>query len=797
MSDLPLTFGARYAALASTRERMELEASEQRRGDFATVDVVLDRLIATAMSGERVAALIETKSKKKQSDRVELRIKLSDNERAALAEHFEVGNQEKRGSWHVPQDEVLSLGLIHAVHWTRRNPRLALSMADAERARPEFRGEPGAVAVWVLEPLFEDLFLPLKLRGFTWLGNKTVEEQDKSWTTIGPLYDALGLDSAPLSAFRPGTGWSRHTTEEIIALRRNLFESWAAAPDDVGARYRAYRIGQLVERYYAKAKKGQALRKGVLTKASGRTLTAYFGGDWLAFLSYLGEEPHQSEEIVQALPTTKLMAGASERADQVAAKYGLPPEEVHRMLAAYWQQSDHSSPVEQRVKVIKRFWTAFDELHARQRPGMPSLWGLAEDSGVDIGEEDEDGPFQRGIHARVLPDDLSADIARLWGTVMLPRWPDRVVSESAPHAQMATALGPALRFWHGAALTAWFLCEGPYSRTDIDGLANYHHRELDALKNMGFPVDGELFGELRQAQERYGEPKHAERGLVITISLSGTGRGEREQPSVSFEVLRDIITRHRQAWTRQHFEAYLRVRWEQDLRAAGDGYHRLAAERGKAPTPKQFAKLAIQPANLWFGGDITGVYGVLGIAGPDAPTKQLVLPADPRAFVQRVFTALGGQPRDSRPVIGSEERNAQWEHNQRYANISNLARNAIGYVHLQEALGRPPELKDFTRSKFSGAEVLSADGDEAWRIFSDVVQAALSETTPVAPPQLDAGTATPHPAEQAPDVGGPEADWSAMLPPSEPAVPAPPPATSEPDQEGWAGKMLKGFRRRR
>ena len=54
-------------------------------------------------------------------------------------------------------------------------------------------------------------------------------------------------------------------------------------------RYRTFRIGQLADRYYAKAKNGQALRKRVLTKPLGRTLTAYFGGDWLAFLAYLGE----------------------------------------------------------------------------------------------------------------------------------------------------------------------------------------------------------------------------------------------------------------------------------------------------------------------------------------------------------------------------------------------------------------------------------------------------------------------------------------------------------------------------
>ena len=791
MSDTPVTFGARYRALGTIEDRMALEASEQQRNAYADVDGIIERLIATAMRGNRIAALIAPKTKK-QLDRVELRVKLSAGEKAALAEHFEVTNQEKRGSWHVPKDEVLSLGLMHLVHWTRRNPRLALSLADAERARPVFRGEPEAVAVWVLEPLFEDLFLPLKLRGFTWLGKKTVEEQAKSWNTIDPLYTALGLDTAPLDAFRPATGWSRHTSEDIVALRQALAESWTHAPDDVGARYRAYRIGQLVERYYTKAKHGQALRKGVLTKVFGRTLTAYFGGSWLAFLGYLGEEPHGSEEVVQALPVTKLMTGGSERAAQVAAEHGLPPEEVHRMLAAFWQQSGHSSPVEQRVDVIKRFWTAFDGLHARQRPGMPSLWGLVGEG--RLGNAGDDASLVKAeFHTRALPAELNADVARLWGTIMLPRWPDRIVSASVPHAQMVATMGPALPFWHEAALVAWKVCEGPHqTSSDINALAHYHRRELDALKELSCPVSGELFRELREAQERYGMPKYAgEGGLVLTISLTGFGQEEKpEEPSVSFEVLRDIITRHRQAWAQQYFETYLRSRWEGDLRAAGDGYHRLAVERGTAPNAKQFAKFAAQSANDWFGGDITGVYRVLGLNAPPAPTIQRVLPPDSQAFVQDVFHALGGQPRDDRTLTGAEDR-AQVEHNQRSWKLGVLARQSITYVQLQEALGRPPELQDFTRSKFAG-DALSSDLDEAWRIFSDTVQGALSGAMPPAVPQAATATATPP---SPPELGNPETEWSSV--PAASSTETRPPKAEEPTNETWAGRALKGFRRRR
>jgi hypothetical protein len=729
VSETSGTFGARYAALGSIEERLALETSETRRAPYVDADAVLGRLINTALRGGRIAKVIEPKAKKR-SPRVELLIPLSDSECEAAHEYFEVGNQEKRGSWHVPENEVLSLGLVHTVHWTRQNSKLALNLADSERVTPLFRGEPEAVAVWVLEPLFEELFLPLKLRGMYWLGKKTVEEQEKHWAVIDPLYAALGLDPAPLDAFRPGKGWSRHSTQDIIGLREGLIESWARAPEDVGARYRAYRLGQIIERYYAKAKKGHALRKGVLTKAAGRTLTAYFGGDWLGFLRYLDEEPHPSEEIIQALPETKLMVGTSEKAAAVAAEHGLPPEEVQRMLAAYWQQTDHSSPVEQRVVAIKRFWQAFDDVHARQQTGMPSLWGLVDEGLFEFEDENSMG-YHHGRHRELLPADLNADIEQLWGGAMLPRWPERVVSEPAPHARLAEAIGPALRFWHGAALTAWFLCEGPYSRTDMDGLANYHHRELDALNELRSPIGGELFRELRDAEKRLQpiEPDYEDvsehevvPGLSFSVSIS-SGQTKLK----GFEELRDIITRHRRTWTQQYFDTYLRARWESDLREAGDAYNRLTAQRGKSPTAKQFAKAAARPTNLWFGGNITGVYSVLGLKSPVAPTERRLLPTDAEAFALRVFQALGGQPRDGSIVSSREERHAQWEHNNRYANYHRLATHAPDYVQLEEALGRPPELKEFGTSKFKHrAEVLADDVEEAWHIYGDVVHRALA-----------------------------------------------------------------------
>jgi hypothetical protein len=266
------SFGRRFLETESFGERLALEAAEGRRGDFRSVDLLLGTLIASALRGERIAEV--------EDGKVELKHDLTAGERAALAENFEVAGQERRGSWHLPESETLSLGLIHAAHWCREDARLLVTLAEAEREAPQFRGDPQAVAVWVLEPLFEALFLPLKVRGTKVIGVKDAEQQEALWAKCDPLFDALQIPSQALDPFRPRRGWSRHGMREVATLRAELAAGWASAAELAGERYRLFCLAELSERYYSKAKKGPPLRRSVLTKPLGRALTAYFGGDW-------------------------------------------------------------------------------------------------------------------------------------------------------------------------------------------------------------------------------------------------------------------------------------------------------------------------------------------------------------------------------------------------------------------------------------------------------------------------------------------------------------------------------------
>jgi len=101
-------------------------------------------------------------------------------------------------------------------------------------------------------------------------------------------------------------------------------------------------------------------------------------------------------------------------------------------------------------------------------------------------------------------------------------------------------------------------------------------------------------------------------------------------------------------------------------------------------------------------------------------------------------------------------------------------------VQLQEALGQPPDLKKFGTSKFTfGADVLSADVDEAWGIYTEAIRKALeaSKTPPAAPQPvqhepLPASTIAVQPTPQPAPVPAPETPA--------PAAPAPPAANLAP-----------------
>jgi hypothetical protein len=314
--------------------------------------------------------------------------------------------------------------------------------------------------------------------------------------------------------------------------------------------------------------------------------------------------------------------------------------------------------------------------------------------------------------------------------MLLPRWPQRIVSTPLPHGLMADAFGPALKFWHGCGLTAWFLCEGPMSRTDLAGLPTYYRAELAALAQAGCPVDEALFRELLQAESRLGawEPilderktaaQRSEMGLVVTYFA-----GQRRS---GFALLRDIITRYRQAWAARHLDAYLEHRWRSTVEGASRQYNVLLENKGKAPTLRQFAPQAAVATNHWLGGNISALYRMIGEKAPIEPQVELLMPDDRHAFAARVFAELeaasnapiaaanvGGSPRDD-----ADRDQARWT-------LRRLASASLRAVQLHEALGRPPTLDEFGRGDLERATPLLADTVEGgWLRYRAAIVSAL------------------------------------------------------------------------
>ena len=312
---------------------------------------------------------------------------------------------------------------------------------------------------------------------------------------------------------------------------------------------------------------------------------------------------------------------------------------------------------------------------------------------------------------------------RLWGTKLSPRAPERLVTDPHWMAAAARTLGPAFDFWQYTALNAWEMTEGGRAHSDLEGFEQHMRWPLARLADTGFPADAQLFADLRSAASKLGPVEQdwetieedQEGFLTVQMRVSrGTGRK-------GFEILRDIITRHRRAWAERNLAPYLEERWRGELRAAGEAYHRHSVDKGKAPTVKQFAAMAGDAADHWFGGDLTGVYGALGLRSPmPPPTYTRFLPEDSRAFTRRVRQELlitARPPQGAGAEIPVDRDNK----------LSTLTRHSIPWVELAEALGGRPSLKQLgTRDFTVAASVLSEDTDAAWQMYCEVIERALS-----------------------------------------------------------------------
>ena len=722
-----ISFG-RKALQASFATLIDLEHKEGRAERFALVDSLIANLLIRSLRGERIVTMTE-------NDVYENSVTingLTSKQREFVSAAFDLEQQQARGAWFVPQKVSLPGGAANFPFYLTQGFRFPHALASLERGKVLLKSSADAIFLWaVLGPLFARVLYPFDLRGGL-SGTLSPDENVAACREVELFFSNLGFSqTAEMSLLSEKWKDLPDASSQLHAKQEFLWTLATDADSSIGTRYRLSTFVPLVEQYYKKAKvDGRVRRKQALTKPFQPTLCGFFQGDWLGLLDYLGEQPHPEEQIVTALPKTPLKVRGASRAAEIAARQGIAAEEVQRIAAALWQESAGTSPIEARIATLKKFWEAFDGIHAKQKPGMKPLWGLVEESGFVAFERNSESDYQPGLYRELISHDLSSKIESLWGNVMLTRWPDRIVTEPFPHRLMAETFGPALLFWQSCALTAWFICEGPYSRTDMAGLAHHERRSLHELKEMKTPIDEKLFEELIKGESRLGPEEPITKnssttdvgyGLSITTSISAGSRRK------GFEILRDIITQRRRNWARQYLDSYLRSRWESEISEAAKAFNLLLGEKGgKPPTLKQFAKAATLATNHWFAGDVSGLYRTIGEKTPVEPTRSALMPTDKTAFARRVLDRLPSLPFEVYEGRISDKATQDYYRRE-------LAELAIKYVQLEEALGRPPEIKEIGEKFTSRSNVLDADESEAWRIYSNAVgwaKTAVAETSP-------------------------------------------------------------------
>jgi len=780
-----LTLGAGLAA-AGPAERVAIQLADADRRRFAALDSVLAGLLDASIRGHQSVEILWGPRRTTQ-DRIALRV--DDAQRQTLGP-LSCTAQEAAGAWYLPATARLDVGTIDFAWVSSVEARYSLAAADTMRPTVEI-DTPESVAAWsALEPILSALFLPVKLRSGNWLGERRPDQMAAAWNEVDACYEALGIDRAPLTVFKDGAAWAHLDLEGVTAARSALLDSWRGAPPDVGLRALAWHTGKLVERYYSKAKAGVALRNKVLNTTVERPLTACFGGDWMALLDYLEEEPHPDEQVIVAVPPTQILSPTQPTSTGDPAPRAAPvgETEMHRILASLWGGSPES-PLSARTQVARRWWAAFEVLWDNQKPGMRSLWGLVADRGEDNLDAVLDGRYTPRAWQE-LPADVISEIENLWGSCLLARWPDAIVTEPYPHAACAEAFGPALEFWHGVALTCWFICEGPMSRTGIDGMADYYDRQLKALDDLGCAVDPSLFTDLLNAAklltDRPSVPTgptrtEAHDGFTMTVTpMSPEGQKD------GFEHLRDVLRQHRAKWTTAHLDSYLEHRWETELRATGDAYHRTVADRAKPPTAKAFAKIAEGPANHWFGGNLADLAASLAISAPPAQTRCTMLPADRSAFVQQVNDILEGRRwADSPDDMDRDERTSllrRWE----------LAMRSPLIVQRWEATGAAPGPAGLSWVTLSLEDAFGPDRDSGWRTYLAAIERACRHPVSQANVRV-ARTADPSQSTRISVVaiGQPPAARQPQRRQAPPA-PAPPPPARDPADEAGPARRAGG-----
>lgn len=662
------SFGRRVA-VATIDEVLTLEALHAKTEFFSTLDPVLDRLLSSMVQGHQVLEF------ERRKGREGLKLLTLDAEPLGwVARKYSMDALEERGSWFLPEQLTIS-GVVQFGYYFAQTVRFGARATAESSIKVPVRHAPHAIFVWaLLEPAAEIIYRSLQRAG-GWGGKTSWQECVENWPRDSAALAQMGIDVEGMGVLQS----TPHTSSEQMARRQRILERVRTSAE-LGRKYRAYAVRCLSARYYEKADKaGRATRKRVLTKDMQPTFVGLFAGDWPLFVRYLGEELHADDSSGATLETTPV------------------------------QLPSHLPEVDDRISVAMHYWEEVGRLEASRQAGGASLWGLVDDTQQFI-SADRDGVHTPALYLTRLSGELNSDIDRLWGSVATAKAPQKIVTAVSPHHQLAEAFGPALKVWHGIHLTAWFFTQGPYSRTDLKGLRSYYDRDLAELETLSCPLPIESLERIAEAQswlappEEYGDRERVEEGPVaLEVFFSrGTRRG-------GFERVRDLIAQLRAEWTKRNLPAYLDRRYASLRDDLASFYYRTAKDRGKPPTPTQFAHRALDLANGWLGGSVQRAYASAGAP----PQLESVLVGHPNfrrlAFVSRMLDALsGGKKLNLDPT--TPEYRTSWA-------LILLANDSLRFMQLEEVLGQTPDMKDIQSAISRYARESNVDEQAAYESY--------------------------------------------------------------------------------
>ena len=587
-------------------------------------------------------------------------------------------------------------------------PRFALTVAA--RQRTTVTADAAAVATRdLLVPWFGVLYRPITVAAAPPDVRPDLQRDTAdTWVRIGlptDVLDAIWTTPHPSNL------------DQIAAARQRFLAALAGrvTATETG-RWRHLITRPLIEAYYAPKQRPPRRRTALRNKSLRALHATWFGGDWAAFLHYLGEDPHADDLAVED-------AG------------GIPAPPVPTV--------DHPS-ITARFDALRRWWEEFDRAHATLepdgtysdgerldgrdlvdllRPGVPTPRPFVRTDDPERADPVRPArawvdPFVAPVTDRILSQPLRDTIGQLWGTSVERRWPDRLLDETAPHDLIADIVGVAGKVWHEIALTCWYLWAGPYARCGVAELQERHAAELAELQTAGMPVNPTLFTDLTRidAADPAPYPSMGD-GMSVGVTVSADGQvhihdGQPDHAAASpYLLLRDTVSRHRRDWADRYLHGWLERTALTDLAAVTADLHRRTVERsGKPPTLKQAAPATVPIANRWFAGDISALVDHLG-GRPVAPPVPMPLPiGDTTDFLNEAGRRMLDTPA-ARAIDPP---------------LSDLAmgQRMLQYLRVRQARGNPSTATQMGAARQSWWGTDAATG---YRMLADAVEATLTD----------------------------------------------------------------------